>query len=102
MTYHVRLTATANREAAEALAWMGSHIPDYAVQWDAEFERALDSLTENPERFPLADESDLFERQARYMIVGKRNMKYRAFFEISGDTVTVFHVLHASRDWPPQ
>ncbi len=60
------------------------------------------TLEDMPARCPIADESEDLGEEARLLLYGKRNRRYKVFYSIqhegpSTGTVRVFHVRHWAR-----
>lgn len=86
--YKVETTFAANQEIRESLRW-GTEKWGGAQsrQWVQGIRRAIASLSDFPERHPLAPESEEFSEPVRQMIYGR----YRLLFNIRGNTVYVLH-----------
>ncbi|HWL10220.1 MAG TPA: hypothetical protein VNQ76_17575 [Planctomicrobium sp.] len=60
MAYATICIYRANAEIGEVMGWWRDHrSPEQAARWINEFIAAINSLQDDPERFPLAPESDL-------------------------------------------
>ena len=81
-----------------ALWWAENRSRDQAARWLEGFERELVALGENPERFPLARESDAFPFSIRQMNYGLGKARtHRALFELRDDCVVVYAIRHLSQ-----
>ena len=58
---------------------------------------AIDSLKILPTRFGLAAEAATVGLELRELLYGKRTGTYRVLYTVTGQTVRVLHVRHASR-----
>jgi len=58
--------------------------------------KRIQTLEENPERWPLAAEAAWLGIQLRQLVFGKRRNMYRVLFTVSAERVTV---RHAAQDW---
>jgi plasmid stabilization system protein ParE len=99
--YRITILPLAKRQLLEqALWWSENHSAEQALRWLEDFERALASLTNNPERCTIARESEVFDflvLELHYGVRGKAT--HRAVFEVRGDEVIVYTVRHlAQRD----
>jgi plasmid stabilization system protein ParE len=70
-----------------------------SMRWFDGIRRAIDSLAQNPERCPLADEADDFGFDLRILIHGRKRQVFRILFIIDGVFVHVLRVRHASQDY---
>ena len=104
MTYRVTVLPLAKRQLLEqALWWSENRSAEQAFRWLEGFERALNSLANDPERCSIARENDAFDiviRELHYGLGSKAT--HRAVFEIRNDEVIVHSVRHlAQRDLTP-
>jgi plasmid stabilization system protein ParE len=60
--------------------------------------RAIDSLADDPIRYPLAPEADEYGGELRQLLVGKRRSVYRVLFVIHAGSVYIFRVRHHAQD----
>jgi plasmid stabilization system protein ParE len=97
MAHVTHITERALREIDEALKWRAQRSITRAVRWYVELMASIRSLEENPERCPLAPESEWFP-SVRQRIHGKRRGTYRILFEIRGDTVYILRVRSGVQD----
>jgi Plasmid stabilisation system protein. len=109
VVYAVRVSARAERDAFEALAYLEESAgPEVASEWYRGFVQARSSLSRYPGRFAVqVAESRLmgFEvRRLLYRRPGSRNSAagYHLYYLVreesdDGPVVLVFHVRHASR-----
>jgi plasmid stabilization system protein ParE len=98
MTFRVETTAAAEQEADAILDWLLSqHAGDAGVRWFLALQDAIGSLTEFPERCPLAPESIAFPFEVRHLLYGHTPHVYRILFTIENKTVFVLHVRHGRR-----
>jgi plasmid stabilization system protein ParE len=97
MKYRVVVSEPAKAEADEAYAWISQYSLVRAQKWFNGLFKAIASLDEYPERYPLAPEAELFNREIRQMLYGKRRGVYRVLFEIQGEIVQVSNIRHGAR-----
>jgi plasmid stabilization system protein ParE len=96
MNYQVVFTNRAAQDLEAAYLWIAARAPETAAHWYNRFLDALDSLSSNPQRCPVAPESQRFPTEIRQLLFGG-GRTYRALFTIHGETVVVLHIRHASR-----
>ena len=97
MAYALQITNKALAEIDEALAFRAHRSVAAAVRWHVKLMDAIRSLPDNPERWPLAPESDWYPG-IRELNFGKRGDIYRILFEIRGDVVYVLRIRHGAQD----
>ena len=95
MGYSVIIEERAQREIAEASAWIAQHSPERAAIWHFDIENAIFSLENNPFRCPIAPESQSFPEEIRHLIFGQ----YRILFTVRDEAVHVLRVRHGRRDY---
>lgn len=90
--------------AAEAdirrnVRWMCRHsTPSAAARWQTAVDRAIVSLTVNPERHPEADEAAEIGIDLRSLLTGRRPHVFRILFTYDAATVYVHRIMHAAQD----
>lgn len=97
MRYQVVIEPPASQDIDEAYDWLRMRVPEYAVRWFNGLEAAILGLASQPERCPMAPESDEFGLNIRQLLYGRRSGRYRVLFEIRRSTVHVLHVRHGKR-----
>jgi plasmid stabilization system protein ParE len=99
VTFRLRVTARAVADADAAYAWIAEHhSAARAERWYQGLFRQMETLTRQPNRCPLAAESERFPEELRELLYGKRGNKYRILFTIRNDDVFVLYVQHAARE----
>lgn len=100
MTYRVILSPFARQELYEDFIWWETHRDAVqAERWIVGFERALATLSINPERHPCAVEADRHALDLRQMLYGLgKRPTHRAVFEIRGEEVFVHAIRHLARN----
>jgi len=102
MLFKIAITDRAARNLDEAYRWYPEHAPEAAARWYNGFLNALDKLSTNPERCPIAPESKKLHAEIRQFLYS-RQRSYRALFIIRENTVIVLHIRHtARRDASPE
>jgi plasmid stabilization system protein ParE len=90
-TVHVTHRALTDLDAV--LAYVAAESPVKAAMVNDRFLDAFESLSNFPERCPLALESESWERPVRSLLV----YRYRVLFEILAGRVVVLRVVHGAR-----
>ena len=90
MKYGLILRQEAERDLAEAYRWYSEKVPGLGSDFLAVVERALESIKENPARFPV------IYREVRRALM--RRFPYGIFFIVAGNKVIVLGLMHAARD----
>ncbi|TWT81734.1 Plasmid stabilization system protein [Planctomycetes bacterium CA13] len=86
---NVIICSAAEVDYIESLTWYAARSVDAANDFDAEFDRALAQIANDPERFPLCDV------RHRYFLL--RRFPFRVIYRIVHDDVVVIAVAHGSR-----
>ena len=98
MTYRVIVTARAKDDLRHNYSLAAQHAPETPPYWLIRFETALDSLSGNPERCPLAPEDNLVDETIRQLFFGKRLGRFRALFTIRGEDIIILHIRRGTMD----
>lgn len=83
------VSSAAERDYAEALTWYAERDERVAEGFDAEFDRAMQTIAEDPGRFPRCDERHHF-----YLM---RRFPYQLIFRETTDHWVLIAVAHTSR-----
>lgn len=106
MKYDVSIDDGVWLQLQDAARWylQRSESPQVAERWYRGFVEALLSLSENPLRYSLARESELFRYELRELLYGSgRRNTHRALFRVVGNRVEVMLIRHfAQRDVTPE
>ena len=96
MAYLVKLTLRAERDLALLYLQINANDSDAALRWFDGFKEAILSLEEQPNRCPVAPESDRF----RHLLYGNKPHIYRAIFRVleRQKQVEVLHIRHCAMD----
>ena len=97
MKYRVLIEPPARDNIDEACLWIAERNPAAAIKWFNGLEAAIQGLENFPHRFPLAEESKVFDVEIRQLVYGKRVGTYRVLFTIKDDAVHILHVRHGRR-----
>lgn len=102
MAFRVSQTQEADRELESILFWLkAEQAGDSGVRWFGRLTQALKSLSEFPQRCPVAPENVDLPVEVRQLVFGRKPHYYRILFTIESDTVTVLHVRHGKRSRKP-
>lgn len=94
MRFKVEYSARAERDVYAAYAYIAQDAPLNALRWLEGLEEAVTSLSESPERYPLAPENEALAFELRQQVYGS----YRVLFVIEGRSVQILHIRHGRRD----
>jgi plasmid stabilization system protein ParE len=98
MTYRVILMPNAIANLTHYHDYAAKRAPQTAARWLERFQAAIETLSELPERWPIAAETSLVSAPVRPMLFGKGRNVYRVLFSIVGNEVRVLHVRRAAID----
>jgi plasmid stabilization system protein ParE len=90
MTYKVVFRRAAQREFADAALWYEEQRVGLGAEFTAEIALAIESLAQNPARFPIMH-SDV-------RCVRARRFPYSVFFRVESARIVVLAVFHARRN----
>lgn len=101
MSYRILITNQAHRDLQLACKWwVRNHSSERADEWFDGFARAVYLVSENPERFPLAGEDDIFSPEIREFSYGPgKHPTHRAVFTIDEGAILILRVRHLARKW---
>ena len=98
MTFRVEMSAEAEHDAEEILAWLWSQgAGETGIRWFLAMEDAIASLSQFPKSCPLAPENEHFPFELRQFLYGQKPHVYRILFTIDGDIVDILHIRHGRR-----
>jgi len=98
MSLHVAIARQAAREIEEQYNWLAERSEAAANRWRNSLLEAIDTLEDNPERWPAAPEAEWHEG-LRQLLHGKRRQVHRILFEIRGRIVVILRVRHSAQDF---
>ena len=100
MSFPVVFSQQAACELEEAADWWVEHRdPAQSARWYSGFSEKIASLSEDPVRFPLADENDDFPYSIRELHYGfSSRPTHRAIYTITNENVVVLTIRHIARD----
>ena len=90
MSLELVLRPEAEADALEAYRWYNEHLPGLGEQFLAEIDRAIETLSANPEA------PRKLHREFRRVLA--RRFPYAVFYAVRGDRIVVFAILHTARD----
>lgn len=90
MPKSVRFRESAREDVSEAFGWYERQSEGLGVRFLLAVDKAVDFVTRNPESCPL--EFDEFRR-----VIVER-FPYSVFYEVSGNEVVIYGLLHHARD----
>ena len=85
----VIVTSAAEQDFTASLCWYANQSREIANDFDSEFDRVMQELLLDPERFPYCDDVHRF--------VLMRRFPFQVIFRIDGSDVVIIAVAHASR-----
>ena len=90
MNYKLILRQDAEKDLAQAYKWYNENVPGLGSDFLAVVERALESIHDNPLRFPV------IYRNVRRALV--KRFPFGIFFVTEEERVVVLAVMHTARD----
>jgi plasmid stabilization system protein ParE len=92
MAFRVEITEEAQRDIVSILDWLiAEQAAETGLQWFQRLEKAIASLSELPQRCPIAPESERFPFEVRHLLYGRKPHVYRVIFMMEGFAGHVFH-----------
>jgi plasmid stabilization system protein ParE len=95
LVYHIRILPSALQDASECYNYIAIESPIAANKWFNGLFDAVDSLSNIPNRCPIAPETYIIGREIRVLIYRKN---YRILFAVEKDIVRIYHINHAARN----
>ncbi len=86
----VVISSAAEGDYTDALGWYAERSTNAAEQFEAEFQRALDTIASDPERFPFCDD------RHRFFLL--RRFPFQVIYRPHLDQIIVVAVAHTSRE----
>src|SRR5215218_1789295 len=99
MSYRITYSNRAEGDIRQTMEWWRDNRSRVqAARWIEEIFPAIEMLSDDPERFPLAPETDLHPGGLRQFLFGVgRSITHRVIFTIDGDEVKIVTVRHVAR-----
>lgn len=100
MNYKILITETARNDLRQIVNWWSQNRSiQQAEAWYDKIFPAIQTLTNHPERCPVANEYDLLDGALRQLHFGvSRKTTHRIVFTISNGTVVILRVRHIAQD----
>ena len=98
MKSQVVISQQAESDIKHLYQWAYNHAPMTAPRWYSKLGKAIHSLEDLPERYPLSPEGESYSLPLRQLIFGKRHGAIRILFTIEDTQITVVHCVRASRE----
>jgi plasmid stabilization system protein ParE len=100
MAFRVELTPRARQDLDRIYDGVIREAPVAGVPWVERFERSILALSNFPERCTVEPKLSSRRQTVRKLVFGTTRYKYRVYFAIIGDLVSVVHIRHGSRKEP--
>jgi plasmid stabilization system protein ParE len=102
MKNRIEISSGAEAEADSAFLRLSQVTsPVKASQWYSGLLQAIESLSQMPQRCPLARENEYFSQEVRQLRYGRGRNSYRVLFTIverqDVSTIRILHIRHASQ-----
>ena len=98
MAFRIEYSTEAEADLNSILEWLISqHAGQPALRWFEGLVEAVASLSEMPQRCPLAPENKRFPFEVRHLLYGRKPHIYRIIFTVESDKVVILHVWHGRR-----
>lgn len=99
MTYEVEISKPAENDIRVAFEWWrNNRSADEAERWYDMIIPAIATLSENPDRCPLTQETELLPTGLRQLLFGAgRKTTHRIVFTIDGERVVILRVRHVAQ-----
>jgi plasmid stabilization system protein ParE len=97
MSYQILIHRLAQFDLSEAYQWAFQRVPTTATNWLDRFQDAIRSLSDLPQRCPLAVENRKINVEIREFRFGRRPNVYRVIFHIDGSIVRVLRIRRGQR-----
>ncbi|MFT5105835.1 MAG: plasmid stabilization system protein ParE [Verrucomicrobiales bacterium] len=96
--YGIVFAPTAAEDLDKILAWLTEEAPEKVEEWFAALKEDINSLSQMPERCPLAPENGMWgDEVIRQFLFQQYPSKYRILFTINGESVRILNVRHGAR-----
>jgi plasmid stabilization system protein ParE len=100
MAFRVEVLPRAKADLESIWLWLAERAPSRGADWFNGLERAIYSLSESPDRCPLARSLSTASGPVRQLLYGRYPHVYKIYFHVVGDTVEVMHIRHGARKIP--
>lgn len=92
MKFRLLYQPDAAEQLDQAIQWSFANFPGTASKWCGHLLDTIESLTIEPDRYPLARENDFFPVPVRQLLFGTGRSVYRILYTVEDDTVRILHV----------
>lgn len=97
MTREVVLTETAQQQMNAAADWYAEQNPTVAAKWFNGLIARLNFLSDNPEQYAVARESEFLPVELRQMLYGSgKRITHRVLFVIREQRIVVYQIRHVA------
>lgn len=100
MNRRVQILPRAKRQLYDAALWWADHRSvAEAAHWIEGIESAIQGLSDDADRFPLAAESGMFDFPLRQLNFGvSRHLTHRVLFSVHEDRVVIYAIRHLAQE----
>ena len=103
MAYQIKITAPAEDDIYSAFDRIKKVAPSVSEKWLRGIFKSIFTLTEMPDRCPMAPESEALGLPIRHLLYGKKTAIHRIVFDIQNETnadhlVRILRVWHGKKD----
>ncbi len=96
--YEIVFAPSAAEDLDEILAWLTEEAPEKVEEWFTALKEDISSLSQMPERCPLAPENGLWGDEVIHQFLFRQYpSKYRILFTINDESVRILNVRHGAR-----
>ena len=96
--YEIVFAPTAYEDLKQILQWLEQEAPAKVFEWYAAIKAEIQTLSQMPERCPIAPENGLWgEEELRQLLFQNYPSKYRIFFHVSVNSVHILSIRHGAR-----
>ena len=97
MTYQISTTRPAEEQFLANFRWIQERSTQGAASWRDQIIQGIQSLAQNPERFPLARENPSFAITLRHVLIGKGTSLFRIIFTIHEQEVRILAIMRGTK-----
>ena len=97
MEFRVDIAPRAQQDLDRIYDWVVSNAPIAGQRWFERFENSILSLSNFPNRCPVEPKLSSHRLTIRKLLFGTTGHKYRVYFTVRAEVVTILYVRHGSR-----
>ncbi len=99
MNFRVTILPRAKQQLYECALWWAQHRSvQQAEAWLSEIEAAIESIANDPHRYPLAGESAALDFRLQQLNFGLSNrLTHRVLFSVKEDNIVIYAVRHLAQ-----